>query len=99
MLPKNKNHVPKNKYCNLSEKCIQIIQHSFNDGKTSKILYETNLSDLNISSIVFIKTIIALEKEFDFEFDDEMLLITAFPTIKSIIEYVELELKDKLLIQ
>lgn len=36
-----------------------------------------------------IKVVVALESEFDFEFDDEMLLITKFPTVKSMVEYVE----------
>lgn len=43
---------------------------------------------------LYIKIVVALEGEFDFEFDDEMLLITAFPTIKSIIDYVESKVHD-----
>jgi len=44
---------------------------------------------IGFDSITFIKTIVALENEFDFEFDDDKLLFTEFPTIKSMVEYVE----------
>ena len=53
------------------------------------ITLETELASAGVDSITFIKIVVALEGEFDFEFDDEMLLITAFPTIKSMIDYVE----------
>jgi acyl-CoA synthetase (AMP-forming)/AMP-acid ligase II/acyl carrier protein len=48
-----------------------------------------DLNIIDIDSITFIKAVVALEGEFDFEFDDEMLLISKFPTIKSIVDYVE----------
>lgn len=51
------------------------------------ISLDTNFS--GVDSITFIKIIVALESEFNFEFEDEMLLITKFPTVKSMIEYVE----------
>jgi len=44
---------------------------------------------LNVDSITFIKIIVALEEAFDFEFDDEMLLITKFPTVESMMLYVK----------
>lgn len=53
------------------------------------ITLETELAGAGVDSITFIKIVVALEEEFDFEFDDEMLLIAAFPTIKSLIDYVE----------
>ena len=53
------------------------------------ITLETELASAGVDSITFIKIVVALEGEFNFEFDDEMLLITAFPTIKSMIDYVE----------
>lgn len=53
------------------------------------VTLETELAGAGVDSITFIKIVVALEGEFDFEFDDEMLLITAFPTIKSMIDYVE----------
>ena len=52
---------------------------------------ETSLGEAGVDSITFVTLVVALEGEFNFEFDDEMLLISAFPTIKSIIDYVELK--------
>lgn len=47
------------------------------------------LSELDLDSINFVKLVIALEAEFDFEFDDDKLLISEFPTVRSLVEYVE----------
>lgn len=57
------------------------------------ITLETEFMKAGVNSITFIKIVVALEDEFGFEFDDEMLLLTVFPTIKSIIEYVETKVK------
>ncbi|NMA31936.1 MAG: acyl carrier protein [Candidatus Methanofastidiosa archaeon] len=59
------------------------------DSKTGDVMLETAFAGAGVDSITFVKIVVALEGEFDFEFDDEMLLITVFPTIKSMIEYVE----------
>jgi acyl carrier protein len=40
-------------------------------------------------SIAFIRVIVALERKYNFEFDDSMLLITKFPVIGSMVEYVQ----------
>ena len=55
------------------------------------VTLETSLGKAGVDSITFVTLVVALEGEFNFEFDDEMLLISAFPTIKSIIDYVELK--------
>ena len=47
------------------------------------------LSEINLDSINFVKLVIALETEFDFEFDDDKLLISEFPTVSSLVDYVE----------
>jgi len=49
---------------------------------------------VGIDSITFITIIVSLEEKFGFEFDNEMLLITAFPTIKSMVDYVELKINS-----
>lgn len=46
------------------------------------------MTDLNINSISYIKMIVAIETEFDIEFDDEFLDLNKFPTVKSLIDYV-----------
>ncbi|MDD4165346.1 MAG: amino acid adenylation domain-containing protein [Eubacteriales bacterium] len=63
------------------------------DSKIGDLTLKTSFTGAGVDSITFIKIVIALESEFDFEFDDEMLLITKFATIKSMIDYVELKNK------
>ncbi len=46
------------------------------------------MQDLEINSIIFIKIIVEPESEFDFEFEDEKLIFTAFQKIKDMIDYV-----------
>jgi acyl carrier protein len=49
---------------------------------------DSSLPDL-LDSVTFIKMVVALESEFEFEFDDDMLLIEKFPTADDMIQYVE----------
>jgi len=62
------------------------------DSRFRDVTLETTFAGIGVDSITFITIVVALEGAFDFEFDDEMLLITVFPTIKSMIEYVESKL-------
>ena len=59
------------------------------DPKIGDVTLETTLGGAGVDSITFVTLVVALEGEFDFEWDDEMLLITAYSTIKSMVEYVE----------
>lgn len=76
----------------IPKKAFEVIVSNF-DSKIGDATLETGFIGAGVDSITFIKIIVALEGEFDFEFDDEMLLITAFPTIKSMLEYVESKIK------
>lgn len=71
-----------------AEQIKKIIQ---NELSSSNIIIELNdnLDDLGVNSVEFIKIVVSIESAFDFEFDDEMLLITKFPTVRSMVEYVE----------
>lgn len=73
-------------------KIFQVIASNLNP-EIGDVTLETGFSDASVDSITFVKIVVALEGEFGFEFDDEMLLITAFATIKSMIEYVEMKVK------
>ena len=53
------------------------------------ITLETEFNSIGLDSILFIQTVVNLETEFDFEFDDEKLLIIEFPTVSSMLEYVK----------
>ena len=59
-----------------------------------EISLDDEFSQSDIDSITFIKIVVALENAFDFEFDDEKLLITEFPTFRSIVEYVESKINN-----
>ncbi|GCE15715.1 acyl carrier protein [Tengunoibacter tsumagoiensis] len=50
---------------------------------------ETNLRELGIDSLLFIKFVVKLEVEFDVDFDDENMNIDAFSTIQDIVNYIE----------
>lgn len=71
----------------MEERVLNQIRVALNE-KSIEIQHDSNLADV-LDSITFIKIVVALESEFDFEFDDEMLLITKFPTVKSMVEYVQ----------
>ena len=73
----------------IQERAIDVILSNVSEKITGSISLETEFNSVGLDSITFIKTVVALETEFDFEFDDEKLLITEFPTVRSMIEYVE----------
>lgn len=50
---------------------------------------KTNLSDLNMDSIVFIKLVIAIEEEFELSFDDDYLDMSFFKTLEDITKYIK----------
>ncbi len=68
---------------------LQVFNQILENNCINEDQYEKDFSSLELDSITFIKLVVALESEFDFEFDDEMLLITVFPTVRSMYEYVE----------
>ena len=70
------------------------IKANFDEEQFSNISLDTEMLSVGIDSITFITIIVSLEEKFGFEFDNEMLLITAFPTIKSMVDYVELKINS-----
>jgi amino acid adenylation domain-containing protein len=77
----------------VQRRAFEIIIESLSKKSIENISIEMDFNSIGLDSITFIKTIVALEGEFDFEFDDEMLLITKFPTIRTMIDYVESKAK------
>ncbi len=71
---------------------FDVIVSNLSEKISSNISVNMDLNSIGLDSITFIKMIVALECEFDFEFDDEMLIITEFPTVKSIVEYVAMKI-------
>lgn len=50
--------------------------------------YDTKYEQIGLDSFEFIRLIVELEKEFDFEFADDMLVATNFQTIGNIVDFV-----------
>ncbi|MGX5556870.1 phosphopantetheine-binding protein [Bacillus cereus] len=48
-----------------------------------------SLNSIGLSSVSFIKLIVAIENQFDFEFEDEDLNYKVFQTLQDIVNYVE----------
>ena len=72
----------------IQQEIINIIKHDLNDSLDTDIKLDMNLSDLGIDSVMFVKIIVEIESVFNFEFDNEKLLFTAFPRIIDLIDYV-----------
>lgn len=49
----------------------------------------SNLADLDINSITYVKIVVSIEVEFGFEFEDNDLDANRFPTFGSLVAYVE----------
>jgi acyl carrier protein len=76
----------------ISQIVLTIIKESIENEIIDPIVLEDDLSSIGVNSITFIKIVVDLETEFDFEFDDEMLSYKSFPTINSLVEYVDSKL-------
>ena len=70
-------------------KILSVINEVLGEKKIQISQLDEDLISLDIDSITFISIVIALEQNFNFEFDDEMLLITNFPTLRVLTEYVK----------
>lgn len=78
-----------NALTDIQKKVFKVIISNISDKVSYNVSLDMELNSASIDSITFISTVIALESEFDFEFEDEMLLITKFPTVRAMVEYVE----------
>lgn len=72
---------------NVPQKVLDIIRESLGDQTSTAISIDSPFPE--IDSISFIAIVVTLENEFNFEFDDEMLLIAKFPVVKEMVKYVE----------
>ncbi len=73
-----------NEICQIVEGLLEI--DSVSPDKT--------LKELEVDSIIFIRLVVECEQRFHIEFEDEMLLISMFPDLKSFIEYVQTKAGD-----
>ncbi len=72
----------------VSQKAFRVIKSTL-DPNNENMTLETSFVEAGVDSITFVNLVVALESEFNFEWDDEMLLFTAFPTLRNMIDYVE----------
>lgn len=54
-----------------------------------ELLSDTNLQNMGMNSITFIKIIVEIEGEFDIEYPDDKLLITESGTIEQMVSIVK----------
>lgn len=57
--------------------------------KEDEITEDVKISELGVNSIIFIKLLVKIEKEFNIKFEDEMLNYRAFDTIGDLIRMIE----------
>lgn len=74
---------------NEDKEIFSVIEKNIDKTIFDSINMETDFCSIGIDSITFIKVVVELENTFNFAFDDEKLLLSCFPTIKSMIEYVK----------
>ncbi|MGF9909446.1 acyl carrier protein [Brevibacillus porteri] len=56
---------------------------------------EIRLQDVGINSLGFIRLVVAVENEFGFQFEDDMLNVELFQTIQELITYIEGKVKQQ----
>lgn len=56
--------------------------------ETDTIRMEQTLDELEVDSIVFIRLVVQCETALSMQFEDEMLLISRFPTVQVLVDYV-----------
>ena len=69
-------------------KVCQIIWDSLEDTNL-ELFDDTSLESLSFDSITFIKCVVDIETAFEFEFDDDMLLLSAFNVVGDLVGYVK----------
>lgn len=78
-----------NELSGIQKRAFEVIISNLSEKVSDNISLDMDFKSIGLDSITFLKTIVALECEFDFEFDNDMLLNTKFPTVKSMVKYVE----------
>ncbi|MCX8131452.1 MAG: acyl carrier protein [Clostridia bacterium] len=74
----------------IAKKVKQIIAENLEMKESIQIMnLDLKLIDIGVNSITFIKIIVAIETEFDFEFSDEDLDYNKFPNIDALVSYVK----------
>ncbi len=59
-----------------------------------KLNYQISLQELGINSVKFIGLVVALEKEFQIDFDDENLDINIYDNIDNLYQYIVKKIEE-----
>ena len=65
------------------------VNENINDMVLSYDCLQDNLTELGMSSMQFVRIIVALEEEFDCEIPDEKLLITEMDTVQKMVDVLQ----------
>ncbi|UED72193.1 phosphopantetheine-binding protein [Brevibacillus sp. DP1.3A] len=57
--------------------------------QVDQLQLKDSLTSIGLSSLSFIKLIVAIENQFNFEFEDEDLNYKVFQTLQDVVNYVE----------
>lgn len=76
------------------ERLAEIIRKAVNLSDDVALDENTDLAQIDINSLNFLKIIVDIEDEFDIEFDDEELNFELFGTIHSIIEKIDEKIEE-----
>lgn len=77
----------------IAESVIQIIKENRKEVANEELIsLDTKMSEFNINSIEFIHLLIKIEKAFDFEFDDEDLLMNLYHTVNDFVNIIKLRI-------
>ena len=66
-------------------KVLEILNTSINKSSAITDDFDTDLSEIGVDSLLFIRIIVAIEEEFECEIPDEKLLISEMNTVNKII--------------
>ena len=78
-----------NNYADVENRVLKIYKDYISSDEIKENLNSNSvLNDIGINSIDFIKIIVALETEFDFEFDDDDLQPEKYVIVKDIVDYI-----------
>ncbi len=79
---------------NVEEKVKKIFTENLVEFDIGEIDLNQNLIEQGVNSIIFIKVVIAIEKEFGFEFEDKDLNLDNFLNLDKLVDYVAKRIKD-----
>ena len=92
---KTRRYLPVEEYNEVQIRVFDIIVSNLNSKLVDNITPKKTLSELGIDSIVFVKIIVNLEKEFNISFDENIMISSAFSNIEELMIYVDTIIKNK----